>query len=50
MAITVQLGAPSLRTILTIDGVELRESPDRPCSVPLIPNGGKDDGPQALGE
>ena len=47
-AITIHLGKPSLKTVLITDGTDLRESPDRPCSVPLIPNGGHDDG-QAQG-
>lgn len=38
---TVLLGISSLSTVLTAGGVELREQPDRPYSIPLVPNDGK---------
>lgn len=35
---------PVLRTLLTAGGVELIESPDRPCSISVVPGGDKDGG------
>lgn len=36
------VGTPVLRTLLTAGGVELIESPDRPCSISVVPGGDKD--------
>lgn len=38
------VGTPVLRTLLTAGGVELIESPDRPCSISVVPGGDKDGG------
>ena len=35
---------PVLRTLLTAGGVEPIESPDRPCSISVVPGGDKDGG------
>lgn len=35
---------PVLRTLLTAGGVVLIESPDRPCSISVVPGGDKDGG------
>ena len=35
---------PLLRTLLTAGGVELIESPDRLCSISVVPGGDKDGG------
>lgn len=36
------VGTPVLRTLLTAGGVELIESPDRLCSISVVPGGDKD--------
>lgn len=38
------VGTPVLRTLLTAGGVELIESPDRLCSMSVVPGGDKDGG------
>lgn len=38
------VGTPVLRTLLTAGGVELTASPERPCSIPVVPGGDKDGG------
>lgn len=38
------VGMPVLRTLLTAGGAELIESPDRLCSIPVVPGGDKDGG------
>lgn len=38
------VGTPVLRTLLTAGGVGLIESPDRPCSIPVVPGDDKDGG------
>lgn len=38
------VGTPVLRTLLTAGGAELIESPDRPCSISVVPGGDKDGG------
>lgn len=38
------VGTPVLRTLLTAEGVELIESPDRPCSIPVVPGGDTGEG------
>lgn len=38
------VGTPVLRALLTAGGVVLIESPDRPCSISVVPGGDKDGG------